>query len=559
MDTGETPPIKETVAKPVNDLIYMLAHVYKPLEKNENFKKNLEKFEYNLKNSLEQVENKFQGTSLELRSDMSDEEIAKDPEWMKKLDKLLDEWTINIDRAINSATAPRNDIIKSASLEIDNRRRIVSNLSMIDQLLNSETVKKVIDIMDKSDLSTKKEIFEQKKSTFLKHYEDAVDYLKFLTTLERSIKDLSSDDLGTINHSIPGIFHNLKIISMISKHKEHGKFGFLMEVMAREICDKISERIKLKEIFKDPDESIKLISQAKIVCDTWIQKYNETKNKAKWTYQAVNITGGVTYISKQCSKLQEGLINIKDFLKFLGPELKRVIGGSSEKIDIEKEKVYKAYAPIENYQYSMFDKKYEESTNNLFTAFHESIKELEKDTISLIDQTFDNLKNAESAFDLYINFENLIKQQNIKAAMNKKYINILEKLTNEIKGYKAYFESLKDNPPISKAKCQISGKIAWARLLYTKMKKPMHKIFEKNKIKKPDQNQNILNTQQPGSTTINDKAEKSEQEVAEDKLRNTYFEIAKKLKNYEMEIFEQWKKKSEENFKSYLQNTILKE
>jgi dynein heavy chain len=556
MDTGEIPPMKETVANTVNDLIYMLAYVYKPLEKNENFKKNLEKFEYNLKNSLEQVENKFQGTSLELN--MSDDEIALDPVWMKKLDKLVDEWTVNIDKAINSATAARIDIIKSASLEIDNRRRIVSNLSMIDQLLNSETVKKVIDIMDKSDLSTKKEIFEQKKSTFLKQYEDAVDYLKFLTTLERSIKDLSSDDLMTINHSIPGIFHNLKIISMISKHKEHGKFGFLMEVMAREICDKISERIKLKEIFKDPDESIKLISQAKLVCDTWIQKYNETKNKAKWTYQAVNITGGVTYISKQCTKLQEGLINIKDFLKFLGPELKRVIGGSSEKIDTEKEKVYKAYAPIENYQYSIFDKKYEESTNNLFTAFHESIKELEKDTISLIDQTFDNLKNAESAFDLYINFENLIKQQNIKAAMNKKYINILEKLTNEIKGYKSYFESLKDNPPISKAKCLISGKIAWARLLYTKMKKPMHKIFEKNKNKKLDL-PNMLNTAQAGNTANSDKIEKSEQEIAEDKLRNTYFEIAKKLKNYEMEIFDQWKKKSEENFKAYLQNTILRE
>jgi hypothetical protein len=91
------------------------------------------------------------------------------------------------------------------------------------------------------------------------------------------------------------------------------------------------------------------------------------------------------------------------------------------------------------------------------------------------------------------------------------------------------------------------------------MKKPMHKIFEKNKIKKSDQVQNMLNVPQPNSTTINEKVDKSEQEIAEDKLRNTYFEIAKKLKNYEMEIFEQWKKKSEENFKSYLQNTILKE
>ena len=50
------------------------------------------------------------------------------------------------------------------------------------------------------------------KADFEKAYEDSSDYLKFLTTLERSIKDLSSDDLNTIEHSIEGIFHNLKII-----------------------------------------------------------------------------------------------------------------------------------------------------------------------------------------------------------------------------------------------------------------------------------------------------------------------------------------------------------
>src|SRR5690606_11614155 len=139
-----------------------------------------------------------------------------------------------------------------------------------------------------------------------------------------------------------------KIISMISKHKEPNKFGFLMEVMAREICDKISERIKLKEIFKRPDEGIKLIDQAFSVVEKWKKCYTDTKSKAKWSYQATLITGGTEYIAKMCKRLREGLVNIKDFLKFLGPELKRVIGGSSDKIDREREKIYKAYQLIEN-------------------------------------------------------------------------------------------------------------------------------------------------------------------------------------------------------------------
>ena len=46
---------------------------------------------------------------------------------------------------------------------------------------------------------------EDSISEFEKTFEDANDYLKFLQTLERSIKDLSSDDLAVIEHSIPGI------------------------------------------------------------------------------------------------------------------------------------------------------------------------------------------------------------------------------------------------------------------------------------------------------------------------------------------------------------------
>jgi dynein heavy chain len=542
---------KETASKPLNDLIYMITHIYKPLEKNDGFKKNLEKLEVNIKNSLEQVENKYSlGTNLDLPVNQSDEEIAKNPQWVKKLDKLVEDWINNIDKTINSLSAPKSDI-KSASMEIDNRRRIVSNLSMLDQLLNSESVKRITNIIGLSDSSTKKEIFEQKKSHFQKTYDDAVDYLKFLTTLERSIKDLSSDDLPTIQHCIPGIFHNLKIIFLISKHKDPNKFGFLMEVMAREICEKISDRIKPKEIFKKPEESIKVIDQAIDVAETWKKCYNDTKSKAKWSYQINSITGGTDYIAKMCRKLKEGLTNINDFLRFLGPGLKRVIGGNSEKIDRQRESVFKAYEEIETVNFSIFDKKNEENCKTIFNGFQDKIRELEKDTIELIDQTFVNLRSAESAYDLYTNFEDLIKQANIKDAMNKKYINILEQFRKEITNYSAIFDKYNESPPISKAKSEIAGKVSWARLLYLKMKRPIYKIFSnQNKKAMP------VNTH---STANNFNNEKSEQEISEENLKKSFLEIAKRLKSYEMKIFENWKSHCIENFKNYLQKNILRE
>lgn len=327
---------------------------------------------------------------------------------------------------------------------------------------------------------------------------------------------------------------------MISNHKnDQNKLGFLMEVMSREICDRISDRIRLREIFKNPEDSIFLIDQAISVVQKWKSCYNDTKNKTKWDYLNTNITGGTEYIFKICNRLKQGLIKIKDFLKFLGPELKRVIGGSSEKIEKEREKIYQAYSHIEHYPHNIFNKINEESCNNAFAAFDVAMKGLENDTIRLIDETFRDLRSAESAYDLYTNFENLIKQPEIKEAMNKKYINILKQFMKEIKEYSLNFETNKDNPPISKAKSEVAGKIAWARLLYLKMRRPLSKIFNTTKIKN------------------NNSGENKEQELYEKELTESFFEIGRKLRDYETKIYENWKRECESKFMSYLRNNIL--
>jgi dynein heavy chain len=368
--------------------------------------------------------------------------------------------------------------------EIENRKRAVSNWSILAQELKSENIQRICNILIASEDSQKGKAFQTKISEFEKVFEDANDYLKFLQTLERSIKDLSSDDLATIEHSIAGIFHNLKIIWMISKHKDPNKFGKLLIVMAKEIWMKISEKVKLKELFQtDPekiDASIALISQANRIALQWINHYSETKNKTKWEYAHSQITKDLEYVRSICTKLKSGLLKIKGFYKFLGHDLERVIGGSLDKINKEKQKVKKAYSYFENYQYNIFDQSKEKNAAEVFQLFDQDMLGLEQDTKQLIDETFDDLKNAESAFDLFTNFDNLIDQQTeIKTAMNNKYINILDTFVLEVKNYEDIFLKNCNNPPISKAKSEVAGKIAWARQLYVKMKRPISKIFLK--------------------------------------------------------------------------------
>lgn len=529
--------------KSLDDLRFILTNVLKRYEEsssNFSLAKQIEKYETNIKYSLEQVDNKVSLSIIEFQKDVPDEILAKDPIYMKNLDKIVDDWTNNIDKAIQSMTAPRQNI-KTASMEIDSKRRIVSNLSILAQQLKSDSIDRILNIISLSEDATniKKTQFSLKVKQFESLYEDATDYLKFLVTLERSIKDLSSDDLLNIEHCIGGIFHNLKIIYLISKHKDSSKFGFLMEVMAQEICEKINSKVKLDSIFKNPSESIKLLDQAIAIAKTWKSCYSDTKNKAKWDFPNGQITGGTEYVQKICGKLKSGLEKVKEYLKFLGPELKRVIGGSADRIEKEREKVHKAYSILENMSYPLFDKSYEVTYNEAFSKFEASMKDLENDTVKLIDETFDGpLRSAESAYDLYINFGSLIKQEEIQQAMNKKYIKILDKFISEVEATADLFNNFKHNPPISKAKPLVAGKIAWARLLYLKMKKPICRIFMETD--KSEHNNNI-----EISRTI-------------EELKVKFIDIATKLKDYEKEIFDIWKKDCLDNFLVYMQKTILR-
>ena len=545
-EDGENPEPEEKKddenSKELVDFLIICDNVVKPLEQKDIINRSLTNFQNNIKNSLDQIDKNFTLQRIDLPN-TPNKELAKEPQIVKALEDIVKKYTESItlaqDQLINY---PKN--ITSAMMEIDNRKRAVSNWSILAQQLKSENTQRIVDILKLSEESQKGNTFETKISEFEKTFEDANDYLKFLQTLERSIKDLSSDDLAVIEHSIPGIFHNLKIIWMISKHKDPNKFGFLLEVMAKEIWTKISEKVQLKALFKtNPDEidaSIQLITQANKVASQWNSKYSDTKNKTKWEYAHNKITKDLEYVKTICGKLKNGLNKIKGFLKFLGHDLERVIGGASERIYQEKEKVMKAYSYFENYKYNIFNSETDKYCSEVFALFDQDMNSLEQDIKKLLDDTFDNLKNAESAFDLYTNFDSLIDQAEIKNAMKEKYINILKRFISEVKNYEEIFLKYKDNPPISKAKSETAGKIAWARQLYVKMKRPISKIFQKkDHFKQMADNPRDVKLQ------------------TEKELADAFLKVARQLRDYEFKIFDDWKINSLSQFMGYLRLCIL--
>jgi hypothetical protein len=125
-------------SKELEDFLVVCNNILLPLEKKEVIKRSLTSFNNNIKNSLDQIVKNFTLQKIELPNE-SDEMIAKETNIVHALEKLVKNWTDSITKAQDQLTNyPKN--ITSAMMEIDNRKRAVSNWSILAQQLKSDNI-----------------------------------------------------------------------------------------------------------------------------------------------------------------------------------------------------------------------------------------------------------------------------------------------------------------------------------------------------------------------------------------------------------------------------------
>lgn len=191
-------------SKELKDFLVICNYVVHPLEEKDIIQRSLENFQTNIKNSLDQIDKNYDLDKIDLPSNPDEDlELAKNTNRMKEFEEIVKKWTQSINQAQSELQNTKRDEtqVTTALMEIETRKRAVSNWSILAQQLKSENITRLIKILKESEDSQKGKNFESKISEFEKTFEDANDYLKFLQSLERSIKDLSLGDLATIEHS----------------------------------------------------------------------------------------------------------------------------------------------------------------------------------------------------------------------------------------------------------------------------------------------------------------------------------------------------------------------
>ncbi len=250
---------------------------------------------------------------------------------------------------------------------------------------------------------------------------EAKENVKFLTTLERQFKNLSSEEgFHVILETIPSLMNGLKMVWIISRnYKNSEKMQELISLITDEIADKVQANIQIAQLFNLSEKAEtelsaarELIIQGKTILETWDMEFQRTQASMddeqleRWEFQPAPLIDRCKYMIGILGDLLEITENMKKFLVFLGPNLKSVTG-NSEGIDKLTLEVKDLVTPFRSAKENFFRKENHQLWGRLYNAFKDRQKQQEISTMKLIDETFKDLRSSEGAFDLLNNFKNI--------------------------------------------------------------------------------------------------------------------------------------------------------
>ena len=139
-------------SRELENFLAICDHVVKPLEQKDIITRSLTNFQNNIKNSLDQIDKNFTLQRIDLPN-QPNKDIAKDSQSVRALEEVVKKYTESITIAQEQLTNyPKN--ITSAMMEIDNRKRAVSNWSILAQQLKSENTQRIVEKLSKMQMTT---------------------------------------------------------------------------------------------------------------------------------------------------------------------------------------------------------------------------------------------------------------------------------------------------------------------------------------------------------------------------------------------------------------------
>uniref|UniRef100_A0A8C0IJ94 Dynein heavy chain tail domain-containing protein n=1 Tax=Bubo bubo TaxID=30461 RepID=A0A8C0IJ94_BUBBB len=424
--------------------------------------------------------------------------------------------------------------------EVDHWHERNDTLSALTEQTELPEVQKVLEVLQEAESEHIGDL-QLVLSNLRKHHVEALDNVKFLSTLERHLKNLTyGTGFNVVLDTIPSLMNALRMIWIMSWHDNKDEWMVaLMEQIAWEISARVYKVVDLQMLFKeDRAAAKKKIAEAKSTLEQWKKCYftvraqiEESGREQHWEFDQKRLFEKTDYMTSVCQDLYDILQVIEEFYNIFGPELKAVTGHPKHVDDLLR-RVNGLTSPMEELTFDPFSIKSARDWKLIMEEFREVVSLIEEETKNFIDESFKTLRSAEAAFDMLLNFKHIRSRETINKQMMMKFNDILDQYCKEVENAKEIFvQNLKD-PPLYKNHPPVAGAIYWSRSLFYRIK---HTIIRFQEV------EDLL-------------ASERGKEV-----KQIYLQVAKRMKEYEDQKYNQWRDGTEQILPVLLKNTLLTE
>jgi dynein heavy chain len=259
------------------------------------------------------------------------------------------------------------------------------------------------------------------------------------------------------------------------------------------------------------------------------EKIEQSGRDQRWEFDRKKLFEQTNYMAFRCADLYEIAEVMEQFYSIFGPELKAVTG-DPQAIDEVIKRVEALITPLENIPFDLFKKSYQNQWEGVMSRFREQIIQIEDMAKQFIDASFKKLRSAEGAFDLLQNIKNIKSRESINKQLMGKWYEILDQYGREVDIIEEIFLKHKDNPPCAKNQPKVSGAIAWSHSLFDRIKQTIVRFQSLKEMLASDQGRAVT---------------------------RKYLAVAKSMRNYEEQLYNQWALSVEANSLQHLKRNIL--
>ncbi|NXP87266.1 DYH10 protein, partial [Passerina amoena] len=251
---------------------------------------------------------------------------------------------------------------KSPLAEINLWRENNAALRALTEQMKFPEVQKVLEILQKAEPEFTGDL-QIVLSDLRKHYMEAQDNAKFLSTLERHLKNLSTGTgVDVISSVIPSLLNALRLVWIMSQYyNKDARMVPFLERISWEISERVRRVVDLQTLFKqDTTTAKKKITEAKNTLEQWKKCYfttciqvEESGSKRYWKFDTKSLFEKTDYMVSICQDLYHIFQVAEELQNIFIPELITVTENPKGVDELQRE-VNIVISPMEELSFDPF-------------------------------------------------------------------------------------------------------------------------------------------------------------------------------------------------------------